>query len=297
MVRFSWCDFGATGHSWEAERFSSSVLKFAFARAACMPVRPARRSCLMTLHRIIAVLTIAAGAVVSTNAAYAFDRGCGDRAVTCYEKVRTPDIYANVARKVLVQPASREIVRTPAVYGLRPERVVVERAHVERIREPARYATRMKRELVRPARVSYGRIPAVVKTVRERVKVGKAGYRWVHSRSLLGRERLCKVRTRPLYRTVMRKVVVQPAEQVRYVRPALYKQVPTRVLVREARTRRLYSPEVKAIVKRRVLLKPAERHVIHHPAVIGTRYERVLVREGGYAWRASDHRKAGLFGR
>ncbi|MGD9671105.1 MAG: hypothetical protein AB7U75_19015 [Hyphomicrobiaceae bacterium] len=104
------------------------------------------------------------------------------------------------------------------------------------------------------------------------------------------------MRTRPVYRKVTRQVVVRPAQQVRHVSPAVYTNLRSRIRVRDGSTRRICSPEIKAIVHRKVLLEPAERNVIHHPAVIGTRYQRVLAREPGNAWRSTHHGR-GLFGR
>lgn len=250
----------------------------------------------MMLRNAATAAAACAGLMLAAGTAQAFDRGCGGHAVACYEKVRTPDVYATVARKVVVRPASREVVETPAIYGRRASRVVVDPARVHAVREPALYTTRLKRVLIRPARVSYEQVPATVRTVRERVQVSDGGYRWEHRRSLFGRERLCKVRGRPVYKTVTREVVVRPAERIRHVAPAVYEHVPERILVREARTRKVYTPAVTAIVHKNVLLKPAERHVIHRPAIVGTEHERVRVREGGYAWRATHHGRRSLLG-
>ncbi len=274
---------------------SSSMRVFELS-AGRLVARLTRGRSAMFMRTIFAAATATAGLALVTGSAYAFDRDCDGKAVACYEKVRTPEVYATVARKIVVQPATREVVETPAVYGRRTDRVVVESAHVERVREPAVYGRRYKRVLVRPASVSYEHVPAVVKTVRERVLVSDGGYRWERSRSLLGRERICKVRNNPVYRTVTREVVARPSERVRHVRPALYRYERTQVLLREARTRHVYTPQITAIVNRKVLLKPAERRVVNHPKVVGTRYERVLVRDGGYVWRATRTER-GLFDR
>ena len=250
----------------------------------------------MKLDGLAACAAIFIGCGLASTGAHAFGHGCGDRAVECYEKVRRPDVYATVKRRVLVSPSTAEVVRTPAIYGSRAERVVIEPGRVERVREPAVYTTRLKRVMVRQPRVSYEHVPAVVKTVRQRVEVGTSGYRWERRRDLFGRERLCKVQIAPRTKIVERRVVVTPAAKVRRITPAVYEQVPERVLVREARTRRIYSPEVSTIVHRRVMLTPPDVRVVHHPAVIGTTHERVLVRSGGYEWRAS-HSRRGLFER
>lgn len=248
----------------------------------------------MMLRCFAASAAVIASVALPSGGAMAFDRGCGDRAVACYEKVRTPDVYATVERKVLVSPGYKEVVTRPAVYGMRAERVLVAPGRVSTIKEPAVYGTRLKSVLVKPAGVSYENVPAVVKTVRERVAVGGGSYRWEYRRDLFGRERMCKVRTATQTRTVEKQVVVSPAQRIRHVAPAVYKEVPERVVVRAASTRRVYSPAVTALVHRKVLLKAAEQRMVSHPPVVGTTHERVKVRDGGHAWRAS-HRH-GLFG-
>lgn len=48
--------------------------------------------------------------------------GCHGRAIECYEKVRTANVYATQARSVVVRPAYSEVVQTPPVVINQTER-------------------------------------------------------------------------------------------------------------------------------------------------------------------------------
>ena len=169
--------------------------------------------------RILTGLGVAIGSITLSVPALAFDHGCGNRAIECYDKVRLPDVYATRARPVVVAPGFREVVSEPPVVIDEPRRVVVApgRWHAEHV--PALYSTYRQRVLVAPSRVSYSEIPAVTRTIRQAVVVYPGGEHWEHSRGLFGRERMCRVASPPVTREIEREVVVEPAHRVQYVSP------------------------------------------------------------------------------
>lgn len=244
----------------------------------------------MMLKAMMAAVAAGAGLAAFTVAAQAFDHGCGDRAVECYEKVRRPDVYAIAERSVVIAPGRREVVHVPAVIQPRPYRVEVapQRVHVERV--PAVYSTLVRRQLVEPARVAYVHQPAIVQRVHERVVTHPGVVRWERSIGRHGEERLCKVHVPPVTATVARDVVVAPARRLAVSTPAVYRDVAVPVQVSPARTRHVVEPAVYAVAHRPVVLKPASTVIVEHPPVIGVERHRVLVKAGGSAWqRAGDH--------
>jgi hypothetical protein len=251
------------------------------------------------MMRFSAVAAGCAASVLLGSAApsLAFDHGCGGQAVECYEKVRLPDVYATRARQVVVRPGYSQVVTTPPVVVDRPERVVVSPGHWQAVATPAVTGTRAERVLVAPASRSYSDVPAVTRTVHETVVVHPGGVQWQHKRGWFGREKLCKVQTAPVTRTVAHNVVVAPARRVAHVTPAVYETVERSVVVRPASVQHVYQPPVHGYVNRQVVVQPATQRVISHPPVVAVAHERVLVRQGGYGWTRSGYRRGshGLF--
>lgn len=229
-------------------------------------------------------------ALLSPASAGAFD-GCGERSVTCYEKVRKDDVYATVARPVVVEPARREVIHEPAVVQNRPYRVPVAAPHWRAVHVPARTMTVMHRELVRPAQVRYVEKPAVYAKVTETVVRRPGHVVWRHSRGLFGRERLCAERAGAETATATRTVMVEPARRVAVETPAVYHVVPRQVQVAPARVRHVYDPGRSIVVTRPVVLKPAATVIVDHPPVVALQEDRIRVKRGGYEWQpAGSHR-------
>ena len=205
----------------------------------------------------------------------------------CYEKVRTPDVYQNVERPVVVHPGYREVVQVPAVTAVHTERVEVSPARVLTHNVPAVYGSIMRREMVAPASVSYVATAPIVRTVQEAVVVSPGGYRWEHSRGLSGQERKCKVPFAAVTRTVTRQVVVAPGGRVPVVHPAVYRDVARPVVLREASIRHTFVPAEQAFVNRTIVMRPASSEMIEHAPVMGAERHQVLVRHGGYSWQPS----------
>lgn len=181
--------------------------------------------------RIFALTVASAVAALPILPAPAAAGGCHTAA--CYEKVRTPDVYATVARPVVVVPARSEVVHTPAVYGS-----VVRQVEVA------------------PARAWHSYSPPVYSSVARTVVVSPGGFRWQHTVDRHGRERLCKVYVAPVTRTVQQTVLVKPAERHTHVAPALYKTVHQPVVVRPTSVHTVHHPAVVDYRREKVLVRP-----------------------------------------
>ena len=245
----------------------------------------------MSVGKVVALASIVAAAALPTSPAGAWDGGCSARAVTCYEKVRRPDVYATVARPVVLEPARREIVQEPAVIQNRPYRVAVVAPRWHAVAEPAKYMTLMHRELVHPAQVHYVQRPPVVARVTQTVTTRPTRLAWRHSLGRDGAERLCAERIPGRIAIVTRNVVIEPARRVAVETPAVYHEVARSVLVSPGRVRHVYDPGRYAVVTRPVVLKPGATVIVDHPPVLALQEDRVLARRGGYEWRPVDDRR------
>ena len=137
--------------------------------------------------------------------ALAGDHGC--QHVECYRQVRQPDVYASVARPVVVEPGYTEVVRHGPVIYNRSARVeaVPGRFHVQHV--PAMYGSYTRTVMVSPARTIYEHQPAVRKVVHQKVIIRPASYRWENTVDRHGRVTRCKVVVPAVTRTVAREVV------------------------------------------------------------------------------------------
>ena len=155
----------------------------------------------------------------------------------CYEKVRTPDVYATVARPVVVQPARIEVVHSPAVYG-----------------------TLARTVEVAPARAYTSHTAPVYATVARDVVVAPSGYRWERKRGRFGREELCKVYVPAVTRRVQEQVLVEPSRRVVYLTPAVRREVQRTVVMQPAARHVVHSPGVVVYERENVLVQRGSIH-------------------------------------
>lgn len=217
--------------------------------------------------------------------------GCRHASAECYEKVKTPDVYATVARPVVVAPARQEVVVTPPIVIDRLEKVEIAPARYAVHHTPAVTAIVHRPVEVAPARAHVSWTPAVYATRHRDVVVSPGTVRWERKRDRHGRETMCKVRTSPVIRTVAEKVMIAPPRRAVHVSPAVYAHESRTVLVREARRHTVYQPALYAWHTQPMVAQPAYRHVVTRPPVIGVRHERVLVQRGGTHWQPVGDRR------
>jgi hypothetical protein len=166
----------------------------------------------------------------------------------------------------------------------RPQRVEVVPGRWHAVATPPVYGVQARSILVAPARATYETLPAVTKTVRETVVVRSGKVRWERRRGAFGREKLCKVRTPAITKTIERRVVVVPPRRVARMTPAVFETVERPVLIQPGKVRHVYEPGLYTVVDNPVLIRPMAHHIVHRPPVVALRQERVLVRRGGTAW-------------
>ncbi len=242
------------------------------------------------VNRILAAAVCAAVLLpLASSQADAFgQRGCG-KAVACYKRVRSPDVYGTQVRPVTVRPGYRSVHITPPVLGFRPQLITRIPAHLETYRSPAAYGMRVKQVLVRPGRTVWRTQRAVYRTVRRKVVVG-GGYKWVKKRDRHGVLRMCKVIVRASTRIVTKRILVSPGRRVAYRTAPVYRSVRQRIRLREASVKHVYQPAVHQWVKNPITVAPAQRHVVSHPPVVQMQRYKVLVRRGGHRWVRDDGR-------
>ena len=230
--------------------------------------------------------------VIGASSAFAFGDGCG-HAVACYDKVPLPDVYATRARPVLVSPGWREFHATPPIIANTFVPVLVRPGRWRTALRPPIYGTRLARVMVAPPSRVYEVIPPVTRQVAQTVVVSRGGVHWERSHGLFGGERICKVASGPVTRTVVRDVVVSPGRRIAHVIPAVYARVAQPIMVRPPTAAHFYEPPVRAMLSRAVVVQPSYLYTVDHPPVVGIAHEQVLVRSGGYAWQRS---RPGIFG-
>lgn len=237
------------------------------------------------MHRqLLALFGIVALGATGSHA-LAGGGGCSGRALECYQKVQTPDVYATVARQVVVRPGYSKAVHTPAVMGTRAVRVEAAPGGWLAVHEPAVYGMAMRSVMVSPARTEFTTTAPVYKTVIEHVTVSPATVRWEHKRDHFGHEKMCKVLVPAVTRAVERQVLVSPGHRVAHHVPAAYGQVAERVMIQPARVHNVYEPPVHQWVEQSYVARPASTHVVNHPPVVATEHHKVLVQRGGIAWQ------------
>lgn len=247
--------------------------------------------------RIRALAATLTGAVLSASLAMALGAnpalagGCRHASAECYQKVKTPDVYATVARPVVLAPARHEVVVSPPVVVDRLEKVEIQPARFAVHHTPAVKALVHRPVEVAPARAHVSWSPAVYATRHRHVVVSPGAVRWERKRDRHGRETLCKVHTPAVTRTVAEKVMIAPPRRAVHVTPAVYANETRTVVVRQVSRHTVYQPALYAWHNRPVIARPAYRHIVTHPPVIGVRHEHVLVQRGGTQWQPVGYRR------
>lgn len=153
-----------------------------------------------------------------------------------------------------------EVVR-PATYRTIEETVLVRPARSYMVVHPAVHAVRHRLVEIEPERVEERIVPAVVKTVHRKIKVKPAGTVWEY-RHVKGKRILCEVERPAVVKTIAETIVVKPERIKRVVIAARYEKI--------AET---------------VVIKPERHQTVTEPAEYAVVRKRVLVDEGGTAWR------------
>lgn len=190
------------------------------------------------MHRAFAIsgpaaLALSAALLLASTAAQA--DGC--QGTSCYNLVKTPPTYAEVAERKLVRKTQNR------------RRVV-----------PARYTTITEKVMIQPARQIPHHVEGQYYSISEKVLIAPGGPRWEVTTDIHGRTTGCWIEDEPQYGFRQRLVESAPARIEYETIPAVYTQRQRRVLVRPSR---VVNETIRAGYKtryRKVLVSPGSEH-------------------------------------
>ncbi len=214
----------------------------------------------------------------------------------CYAIGYIPPKYEYQKVKVLLDAGGEKVVTIPPKYKTVPKRVLVKEGTKKLICLPPEYKTVTEKILVKPATVKKVVVkPAVYKWVEEKVLVEPAKKVWKRGRSFLSQavatrfdpntgDILCLVEVPAKYKTIRKKVMVQPPIVKEVEIPPVYKTVTKKVLVKPARTKEVEIPPVYKTVYVKELVEPAKVQRIQIPPKYGYVTKKVRVRDEKFLW-------------
>jgi len=210
----------------------------------------------------------------------------------CYGKVSLPAKYETRSEQVLTQSESSRVVTTPATYKMVSQRIQVSEPSARLKIVPAKYGTVTERVLVKAEGERLETIPAKYETRSERVLVSPAKKVWKRG-DVGGAEArrvdadggvLCLVEVPAQYRTVTKRVEVQPASTRSIKIPAEYQTVTKRVVIEPAKTVEVAVPAEYKTIQVREVATPAASQTIAIPAKYRTVTKRELVKAAQTSW-------------
>jgi len=217
----------------------------------------------------------------------------------CYGKVVLPPKYKIVKEKVLVDAGGERVKVIPAKYRWVTKKILVREAGEKIVPTPPVYKTVTERVLVKPETEKIVVVrPAKYKWVTEKVLVEPAHTKWVRGSLLHSTKRnlsvldqqfnpsvgevMCLVKVPPKYKTIRKKVMVEPPLTKTVKVPAVYKTITKRVLVKPAGTKVIKIPAVYKTVKVKELVEPARTVTEKIPPKYAWVTKRVKVRDIQY---------------
>ena len=217
----------------------------------------------------------------------------------CFAKVVIPPKYKYVKEKVLVDAGGERVKVIPAKYRWVTKKILVREAGEKIIPTPPVYKTVTEKVLVKPETEKIVVVrPAKYKWVTEKVLVEPAHTMWKRG-SLLHQtksnlkvldqqfnpsvgEVMCLVKVPAKYKTIRKKVMVEPPLTKTVKIPAVYKTVTKRVLVKPAGTKVVKIPAVYKTIKVKELVEPARTETIKIPPKYKYVTKRVKVQDIQY---------------
>jgi hypothetical protein len=214
----------------------------------------------------------------------------------CYARVLLPATYDVSQEKVLVRAAEKTIEIEEARYEWVEEAVLVKEATTRLETVPAEYETVTESVMVKPESRERITIPAKYETRTERILDKPAHTVWKRGRGPIDNalkttydestgEVMCLVEVPATYRTVEKRILVEPATTKEIVTPAQYKTVTKRVLKTPSRTRDVIEPAEYETVRVQKLIQPAREREVEVPAEYETVTKRAKLTDEKLAWR------------
>lgn len=195
----------------------------------------------------------------------------------CFARVRVPEVTRVVTESVTAEPEREQIKVIPAQFEMIEEQVLVREEAIEYDIIPAQYQTVSEQVLVEDEKIESVVIPAQFETVEERILVRDEYETWKPGAGLFGRgegaggdgavsptgEILCRVLVPAQYRTVTRRVMVQPERTEERVIPARFDTVQKRVVVEPPQVvERVVPAQFNTVRVRRMVEPPREERIV-----------------------------------
>lgn len=235
------------------------------------------------------------------------------------KQIPVPATYKTVTEEVLVKPETIRKEPVPPTYKTVSERVVL-RPESTRIKvTPATYKTVTEKVLQREASTRLVSYPAKFETVTETVEISEEHKVWKRGRAWIGQaidvrplrgfevgpdgralgdkvekgwatadnnnlddDVMCLVVVPAQYKTIRRKVLIEPAGVREEPIPAVYKTVTHEVVDTPARSEEIVVPAAYGSIERRVVDTPASTRDVVIPAVYETVKRTVVDKPASY---------------
>jgi hypothetical protein len=213
------------------------------------------------------------------------------KAGECYAKVLVPATYDVTPEQVLVQPATSAFKKTPAVYREVEKRILVEEESYELVPVPPVYELATETVLVQPEQTIKTVVPATYKTEEKQILISPARTEWKVGRGAHEKidaatgEIMCLVEVPAVYKTIANTVVDQPAQTKEEVIPARYETVERKVMKTPPTTTKKIIPAKYKTVVIKELVEPEKFEVVETPAKYSTVEKRKVVSTEAVRWR------------
>lgn len=214
----------------------------------------------------------------------------------CYASVMTPAQFTTETNRVEVSPSTEKLHVVPAQYEWDTKQVMVRESSTKVVPVPATYTTQTKRIMVSPAKTRLVTIAAEYNTVTTQVVDVPAHTVWKRGDSLIPGaietrvdsdtgDIMCLVTVPATYRTITKKVLVQPERVVEKTTPAEYDTVTQRVVKTPATTRTIKIPAEYKTVRVRQLVSESRTTTTTVPAEYDTVTTKKLVSPESLSWQ------------
>ena len=180
----------------------------------------------------------------------------------------------------------------PAQYKIEEERVLKSDGKTKSSIIPAKYRMVTKKIKVSPESYKLKKIPAKYKTINEKVLIKSSSTTWKKGKShsveqMKGTtgEIMCLVETKPEYKIIEKRVLVEPATTKKVRIPAKYKTIKLKEEVEPATTQKIRIPARYKIVKLTEEVSPERMEQTQSEPTYQTIKKRVKVKDSALSWK------------
>jgi len=209
----------------------------------------------------------------------------------CYARVLIPPSYTTAEKQIVKSPAAEKIEVIPAEYEWVEERVMVREPGEKLVTQPAVYDWVEEKVVIEPAAERIVTHPPVYDTVTEKILVKPAYTTWKKGRGPIEKvdnatgEIMCLVEVPAEYKTVKKRVLVEPARTETVSIPPKYKTIKKKVMVQPPKVVKKEIPPEYKLVKVKKMVNPPQTRRVPVPAEYETVVERQKVSDARMEWR------------